>query len=439
MNKTYSRIINEEINKYVDQFEMDSPKQIASVLNELFTLSTSKLMDNIGSVEADNKKQVAVENWDTFIDSITESIEDAPDEWLMGLSKVKLKILTYKYFTRKDMIEQKMLDSWLRTEIKIYFTALQNYVDSKDFMLKFFNLPTEVLYNLVRYLFTLNDSLKTSIKVTNEDLRDNIPKMLELRMKVAEKVSKASKGYIDLIDLKELKELYDNGVLFEDTYLNRGINEFVVKMMNHVGAMKNIMELWGGSTINDFKKQAENSAAYVTHVSAIRNETDEEYFASTGEQIGKRFDDQLDAVREQQYDGLVVDKKSRLKEPNAKINTADKPWESNTGGDFPGTEEDMEAGGAGGGGGGASGGGGSFGGGGLGNGDFGGEFAPPGEEGEVPGAEGEEGADGALGQEPDGTPMPDTEEGMPEDFGTVEDNTTSEETPEETPKPEEKK
>ncbi len=407
MNKTYSRIINEEINKYVDQFELDSPKQVASVLKELFTLSTSKLMDNIGSVEADDKKQVAIENWDTFIDSITESIEEAPNEWLVGLSDVKKKILTYKYFTRKDLVEQQQLDGWLRTEIKIYFTALQNYVDSKDFMLKFFNLPTEVLYNMVRYLFTLNDSLKTSIRVTNEDLRDNIPRLLELRMKAADKISKASKGYIDLIDLKEIKELYENGVLFEDTYLNRGINEFVVKMLNHKGAMINIMEVFGGSTINDLKKMAETSAAYVTHVSSIRNETGEEFFAVSGEQIGKRFDDQLDNVREQQYDGLVVDKKSRLKEPNAKINTADKPWESNVGG-MPGSEEDMDAAGGGSGGGGASGGGGSFGGGGLGNGDFGGEFAPPGEEGEVPGAEDEGGGGGVgkIGQEPDGTPKP---------------------------------
>ena len=434
MNKTYSRIMNEEINRYVDQFDLDSPKQIISVLNELFTLSTSKLMDNIGSVEGDDKKQVAQENWDTFIDSITESIEESPNEWLRGLSAVKKRILTYKYFTRKDLVEVDSLDSWLRTEIKIYFTALQNYVDPKDFMLKFFNLPTEVLFNMVRYLFSLNDNLKNSIKVTNQDLQDNIPRLLELRMKVADKISKASKGYIDLIDLKEIKELYDNGALFEDTFLNRGINEFMVKMMNHKTAMTNIMEVFSGSTINDIKKMAENSAAYIAHVSAIRNETGEEYFAVSGEQIGKRFDDQIDIVKGQEYEGLVVDKKSRLKEPNAKINSADKPWESNMGA-MPGGEDEMGADGGAGGGGGATGGGGSFGGGGLGNGDFGGEFAPPGEEGEVPGAEGEE-----AGKEPDGTPMPNTEEGVPEDFGTVEDNTASDEAPsEETPEPEEKK
>ena len=425
MNK-YSKIINEEINKYVDKFDL-KPKQIVSVLNELFTLSTSKLMDNIGSVESDNNKEVATENWDTFIDSITNSIEEFPEEWFANLSNIKKKILTYKYFTRKDLIQQNRLDGWLRIEIKTYFTALQNYVDNKDFMGKFFNLPTELLYNIVRYLFMLNDNLKSSIKITNEDLKENIPKLLQLRLKVADKISKASKGYIDLLDLKEIKELYDNGLLFEDTYINRGINEFVVKMLNHKEAVMSIMELFSGSTINDIKKTAESCSSYITHISCIRNETGEEFFAATGEQIGKRFDDQIELIKTQQFDGFVVDKKSRLKEPNARINTAEKPWENkNSETSKSNTENGIGGSGDSGGG---SGTGGSFGGGGFGNADFGGEFAEPGAEGEVPGAEDE----GAIGQEEDGTPMPNNEEGVPEEFGTVEDNTSTEETNTEIP------
>lgn len=434
MSKNISRIINEEIDRYVDKFELDSPKQVVAVLNELFALSTNKFMDNIGSVEADEKNAVASENWDMFIDSVTASIQDEPESWMMGLKLVKNKILTYKYFTKKDLIKKENLDGYLRLEIKRYFTALQNYVDAKDFLNKFFLLPSELLYNVIRYIFFLNDDLSKSIRVTNDNLKDNINNMLELRMKVAEKISKVSNGYADLLDLKELKDLYDNGVLFEDNFINRGISEFVVKLLNHKGAMGNMIDVHPGSMLNDLKNLAENSSAYIEHISALRNESDEEYFSVNGEQIGKRFDNQLDIVKGKSFEGYVVDGKSRLKEPKAKIAKTDMPWETN-----PSGGGGAEGGPDGGSGGGASGGGGGDFSSGFGNSDFGGEFAEPGEEGEVPGAEGEvggeEGGEGTIGQEPDGTPMPETEEGVPEDFGTQEDNTPPAEN--KTEKPEE--
>ncbi len=406
------KYINEEVNKYVNKLNVESPEKVLNVINELFNMSIDRFMSNIGSVEADGKNYVASENWDIFIDNLTQSIAEQKDIWNIGIRNIKLKILTYKYFTRKEMVKKEALEGYLRTEIKTYFTALQNFVDTQDFVMKFFQLPSNILYALVRYLFFMSPELNKSIKVTNDNLRDNINRVIGKRMEVAEKIAKISNGYADLFDVQEIKDLYDNGVLFEDNFVNRAINEFVCKLTQHKKAKNSMIEMYSGSMVTDINRMAEETAAYVAHVAAVRSEEGYEYFSANGEQIGTRFDNELQLIKDGKYDGYVVDKHSRLKEPNERINTGVMPWETNMGG-----EEGLD--GSAGGPGASSGGGGAAGGtsfsGNFGNADFGGDFAPPGEEGIVPGSE-----------EPDGTPMPDDEDGMPMDFGTEEDNTGEE-------------
>lgn len=411
MTKNIKKFISEEVDKYMLKVSLENPKNVENVLNELFYLSTDKLMNNIGSVEADSRNEIASESWDTFIQGLTESVNDQQDTWIVGMHNVKLKILTYKYFTKKEMVKQENLESYLRLEIKPFFTALQNYVDPKDFVLKFFQLPSRLLFALIRYMFFINSDLAKSIRITNDDLKRNIERVKKKRYEVAVKIGKISNGYADLFDVEEMKDLFDNGVLFEDNFINRGINEFVYKMTTHKAARNNMIDMYSGAMVTDMGDQASESAAYIAHITSIRGETGSEYFTSNGEQIGKRFDNELELVRTGKYDGYVVDKKSRLKEPNEKINTGVMPWEAN------GPEGEDGEGGSGG-----AGGGGDFGGGEFGNADFGGDFASPGEEGEIPGLEGE-----PEFAEEDGTPMPDNEEGLPEDFGTVEDNTDEEE------------
>lgn len=411
MNKAYDKIVDSEIDAFVSKINLSESKKITKVLKELFFLSTDKLMNNIGSVETDKNSQVVTENWDLFIDSLTQAVQDESELWKIGIKNIKNKILTYKYFTRQDLIALDSLESYLRTEIKPFFTALQNYVDSKDFTNKFFNLPMDLLYNLVRYMFVLSPDLKESVKVTNDDLRDNINRLMELRMKVADKISKISNGYADIFDIKEMKDLCDNGAIFEDNFINRGICEFLVKLCNHKDAHDKLCDFLSGAIVLDLKKQAENTASYIAHIASIREETGAEYFSVNGEQVGKRFDNEIEMVKNSNYEGCIVDKKSRFKEPNERINPTIAPWDSNQG--------DMNVeGGPGGSSSGTGGGtGADFGGGGFGNADFGGEFAEPGSEGEIPGVEA-----GDVGKEEDGTEMPKDDDGLPEDFGTVEDN-----------------
>ena len=407
MDNKIKGFINEEVDRYIRGMKLDDPNKIVNVINELFYMSTNKLMTNIGSVEADGNFAIASENWEQFIQNLTDSITEENETWLLGIKNVKLKILTYKYFTMKDMIQKETLESYLRVEIKSYFTALQNYRDAGDFMMKFFQLPTNILFAMVRYLFFLSPDLNKSIIITNDDLRKNIERVTKLRLHVADKISKISNGYADIFDVKEMKDLYDNGILFEDNFINRAINEFVYKLTSHKEAKNSMLERFSGSMISDLNSQSNDSAAYLAHIKAIRNETGTEFFTVNGEQLGKKFDNELDLLKNKKFDGYIVNKESRLKEPHEKINTGVMPWEANS---EAGAGEEGGAGPGGDMGGGSA----DFGGGDFGNADFGGDFAPPGSEGEIPGSE-----------EEDGTPMPDGEDGLPSDFGTVEDNTES--------------
>lgn len=432
MNKTFNKILAEEVNSNVDRLKIKDPGQVVTVLKELFFLNTNKLINSIGSVESDTKNGIADESWDWFVDTLSKSVVEKQEEWTKAIKEIKAKILTNKYFSRKEMIGVDSLEAYLRKEIKPYWSALQNYTDLEDFKNKIFNLPSDLLYALVRYLFSISDELKDKVKVSNADLRDRINTVMQLRMRVAERISQVSNGYQSVLDMKEVKELFDNGILFEDNFINRGICEFVMKLMNHDDAAKRLKDTFAPSMLKDLKKQIEMASSYMEHITSIKNETGREFFSTKGEQIGKRFDNEVDTVKNKKYDDVVIDKDSRLKEPKEKLSTVDLPWESG-GGTPAGGEQSMDgaAGGPPGGGAPSDGGSGGFGGGGGGDFDMGGDFAPPGTEGEIPGEEGEEGTEGAA-PEADGTPMPDDETGLPADFGTVEDN-TGEEAPAEEP------
>lgn len=416
MGKSLKKIINEEIERQAKNMKLDSPKEVTSMLKELFAFSTNKVMNQMGSVEADENNQLADENWDFFLETIMESIEEEPNEWYKMIAMTKMKILTYKYFTRQDLIEVESLDSYLRINIKPYFTALQNYQDYKDFRVKFFMLPRDILFSAVRFLFFLEPELDKRIIVTKQELTDNINRIQELRLEVADMIGKASNGYQNVFNMGEVLELYDNGILIEDNFLNRGINEFINKMLSHSTAVGKLRDLFAGASLKSIKKTAETSGAYMAHLESVKTGTGVEYFSPTGDQIGRRFDNELLLVHSGEFDGYVIDKKSRLREPNEKIKPAlpvdvmndvgasdvndietddsDSDFSASSGGsDLSSNSE-------------------------LGNADFGGDFAEEGTEGQVPGD--------TNGVEADGTPMPSDDEGFPADFGTVEDNTPPE-------------
>ena len=317
----------------------------------------------------------------------------------------------------------------LKLNIKKYFSALQNYSDLDNFRDKFFNLPSEMTKNFSRYILNYSKKLNTEIPIDKKELQDRIKGLAADRKKIIEKIALVSKKYQSVLDLTKIKELYENGLFFEDNYLNRGVNEYISKLCNS-NAGTRVKDMFNATFLQDIQSQAENCASYLAHIRSIKTEEGQEFFTAKGFQVGVRFDNAIDVSKKNEtQEGLVIDKDSRFKEPKSKIKPATLPWEQG-GAEVAGDGDasgGLEGGGAGGG---------SMGGGMSGGGDFGAGFSgpsgvddiPPGEAGgtgaggpsdtsEEGGEESEGGTDG--GAEGD---MDTDADGFPEDFGTAEDN-----------------
>lgn len=398
-------ILKEEINNHLKSLDNKNSKKFKKVMNELFLLKADKLADNIGSVEKDGNNEIASENWEWLLDQLATSIAHDEESWNEYFGKIKLAILTNKYFTKRDPVKQENLESYLKINIKPYFTALQNYVDISDFKNKVYKLPSDIAFCLVRYCFYVNEDLSVKIKVSKEDLRKNILKLKDLRLKVAENISSISKGYKNILDFDEIISLYDNGLFLEDNFINRGITEFLAKLISNENAKGKLLDITSNAVLKNIHKNIQTFPAYMNHTNDIKVEVDTNYFSSKGEQIGKKFENYLDLTIDGDFDGYVVDGESVFKEPQRLL----KPVQSSMMQlDASGNPMEFDSGA-----GGMDLGGGSAGGmvaGGL-DGDLpGGDFAEPGTEGEIPGID------------DDGTPVPSDEDGLPQEFGTVEDN-----------------
>lgn len=411
------RFIKEEVERVVENMNLSSPKQLGKVLKELFTFSTDTFLKNIGSQEAilDEKDVLPAENWDWLMDTLNQSFQEDQKEWLKQLKEQKLKILCYKYFTKQDFVKLDEVERSLKLRIKKYFTALQNFSDLDDFREKFFNLPFEILSNFCRFILNKSKKLNVVLKIDKKELKEKIKELRDDRKNTIDKISLVSKKYQSTLDLKLVKELYDNGLFFEDNFLNRGVNEYISKLMNHKEARQKVRDTYNTAFANDLQEQAENNPAYQNHIESIKKEEGQEFFTFKGMQVGSRFDNQIEIAnsRQGEKDGFVIDKESRFKEPNSKIKDTTLPWEKTSsmdeegddaGDETSGNEDAMSGGSAGG----------LAGGGGI-------NYEPP----ELGSAETEGGedidldADGETGEDDE---MPTDENGLPVDFGTPESN-----------------
>ena len=406
------RILNEEIENEMKRLKLDKPEKVVKVLKELFSFSTDSFLKNIGSQEAllDEDEEVSQENWDWLMQTINESFKDNPKEWGMELKKQKLKILCYKYFTQKEMLKLEALEKDLKVNIKKYFTALQNFSDLANFREKFFNLPFDILNNFVRIILNKTESVNKITSVSKKELKKEIQQAVDDREKMVNKISLLSKKYQDTLDMTLLKKLYDYGVFFEDNFVNRGVNEYMVKMLNHKGAAEQLRDKFNTAVVNDLKFHAENSVAYLNHIDSIRNEEAEEYFTQNGFQLGTRFDNEIEiAANKTKQDNYIIDKESRLKEPSEKVETVPLPGETAPGMDgMDGGDEGQEGGGV-----------------------LGPDGSPMPQDGAGVGLPGGGGLmaggmpdiGGGEGGEEDGEgEMPTDEDGFPVDFGTPETN-----------------
>lgn len=326
-HKTFNRILQEELDLFLDQLDL-KPKQSRKSLNELFTMNVTKFMKNIGSQEIDEDSEIDTELWEWFLNTINESIQELPEDWLELFKQQKMKILCFKYFTRKDLLDVDDLERDLRTNIRKYFTALQNYTDLDGFKEKISNLPSELLSNLIRYLFKVSPELNEKVKISKSTFKNRIKELQEERLKMVEAISFISKSYKNILDLTKLKILYDNGLFFEDNFLNRGINEYIVKLTGNKLTSKKIKETFSNTFLVDIQSQSESSASYVSHIESIKEEQTMPFFTDKGYQIGNRFDNEIEVVKNKDTENKLIDKDSVFKEPKGSINDVVPPWDS---------------------------------------------------------------------------------------------------------------
>lgn len=421
--KIFKQVLFETIDQYVE--DLDVKKVTSRQLNELFTLNPDVFIKKMSGQDIDSDGEIDTELWDWFLDTINESIVETPDAWRELLHDQKLKILCYKYFTKRELLKNEKIEPNLKKDIKKYFSSLQNYSDLKSFQEKVKHLPSDILTNLIRFLFLKLPELKDKIKVTKEEFKERIVELKSERMKMADKLSMISKKYQTVLDISKLKELYNNGVFFEDSLINRAINEYIVKLLNYEESLKAAKELYPSALLNDLKYQAENSIAYTKHIEEVTKEETEQFFTDKGYQIGNRFQSAIQDVKKKEYEDQVINKDSIFKEPVGSI--VKEPWTNNDLG-ADDTETDTAGGDSsfsGGGGGGFSGGG-------------GGGISMAGADGlDEPSPENAVGADApdtsgeAIPIEdlendtsaPDSeTELPKDEEGFPVDFGSQETN-----------------
>lgn len=431
MNKNqqvFKKILFEAIDDFVDN--LDVKKQKPGILKELFMLNTDNFVRNIGTQDFENSTELDVELWDWFQETLKESMNEDSKAWIELLRSQKLKILCYKYFTKKDLLKPEKLEKVLKKDLQKYFSSLQNYSDLDSFRLKVENLPSDILTNLIRYLLYTNKELQDKIKIPKEEFKEKVIELKTERMKMAEKLSMVSKKYQTVLDLKKVKELFNYGVFFEDSIINRAVNEYVVKLVNYDVTLKNLKEIYPSALLNDLKYQAENAVAYTKHIEEVQNETSQLFFTDKGYQIGSRFENAILQVKDKDTENAVINKDSVFQEPIRKLMNT--PWSDGGAGAAPGDETDAEGGSTSSGGGGGA----SFGGGGGGGAtDFGTEVPDGIDDGSgAVAAAGDvaQGVEGEGGDEGTETELPKDDQGFPVDFGSQETNPeAAEETPEE--------
>lgn len=435
--KNFKKILFEEIDYFVDKLDLTDKEKTKHIINELFTLDKNNFLKDMGAQDVEEEQldsEMDEELWDWFLDTCSQSIQECPKEWINLLRKEKMKTLCYKYFTKKDLIKAENIEGDVRKKIRKYFTALQNFKDLKNFEEKISNLPSELLMSFTRFIFSLSDELKSKVIITKKEFKKRVDELKEERIKMIDKISLISKKYQTILDITKLKELSDNGLFFEDNLLNRGVNEYIFKLLNNETASKKIKDEFSNTFSSDLMTQTENAFSYAEHIKSIKAETGKEFFTENGYQIGNRYENEIQIVKDHERDNEIIDSKSIFKEPTGKIKDVALPWETNNNNDdsdlddkgeendsgeekmSDGNDDDGMFSGGGGGGGSFDGEGGDF------------SFEEPDEEGVSPTdvetnetiGDGTEG--GKMGDMDTETDLPKNDQGFPVDFGSEESN-----------------
>lgn len=384
--------------------------QLKKFIKEFFAIDYSQILKPFNSDDEfvyDDEAALPSELWEGLIEDLNVSYSENKKEWDEKFYEIKLQIICNKIFTKKDLIELQKVEEDLKINIKRYYSSFQNAVSPKNFMERFFNLPNDLLVNFVRFILNESVKLNSLIKISSEDVKKRVEELKKERFKIAKKIQFISNKNITVFEIKKVKDLYNNGIFHEDNFINRGVNEYLYKLLHHPIASEEISTRFNETFISDFINNIETSNAYLSHIQSVNEGETNEFFTPNGLQIGRKFDIEIEAVERKEFDNYVIDKDSIFKEPNDKIKTnfmwAEEPsakGDSSSGGKTPIPVRGGDGGFSMGGSGGFSmgGGGGSF------DFDAGSETVDVDEDGF------------------EGTPMPTGDDGLPTDFGTIETN-----------------
>jgi len=307
-----------------------NPNETTKILKELFIFDQSNMLKQLGSQEEllDEKDELPLEFWEEIIELINESYNENPKLWIKKLKEVKEKILLFKYFTKQDMIDLDSLEKNLRIDIKKYFSALQTYKTLDDFCEKFFNISRDVLFNFTRFILNKSEELNRHTSFSKDELFDKIEDLKKERKKIIDKISFISNKNPTFLELTKIKELFEIGLFYENNYLNKGVCEFIYKLLSSNNIEDKLNEYYTSYFVKDFLKLIESTNSYISHNSELRDGTGSEFFTDKGLQIGRRFDIQIESIKNNDMNSFIIDTKSIFKEPYAMINTSFKQNET---------------------------------------------------------------------------------------------------------------
>lgn len=285
----------------------------------MFTSNTDYLLGS--NLKTGTNNQISQESLDWFIGMLTKSINSYQTEWFEFFRKYKKMILCYKYFSKRNLVSTEELKSVLKFELKKFYTPLQMATDELDFFEKICMLPSRINFIIIRLCFDISKELDNIVILNRKEIREEVKRLRKIRLELAENVNNVSLYYQDVFNVQSFIEVFDNGLLFEDNFINQGINDFFIKLIQDETARKNLQDYKLNSlVINEIEKEITGYVSYTNYKKGI-SDGKPEFFDIKGQQVGKRFENVIELVKgNEDLTDYVIDFDSRFKEPNSKIN-----------------------------------------------------------------------------------------------------------------------
>lgn len=276
--KTVNSILSEETDKLTKALVK------AGLITESFQLLNA-LEDVTESMYAKDN-QLTPENWEWFCKVL---IECTSAEKFQILSKETLcKIYSVKHFANIDLAIPEDITEQLKFEIKKYFPQLR--VDTvSEFVKALQDVPFEFLSLLVLYNTNiLNKAGKNDLSPSLEEAEDYFRRLIEKKNKFFLNINKVSKGESNQFSIADAQELLDVKAFSDDTPLNVGALEFMIRMLISDKSKQKLYDEFGSKEIEHLRQQCLLHPSYIKFLQDIDEETTQPYFTAEGFQNKER-------------------------------------------------------------------------------------------------------------------------------------------------------